>query len=72
MATPTVRNAFVIIDELSKIIELALFDAIGRGDAKDIVTFTKDGVAVGIDIPGILRMEVFDMEFARRAKHLDD
>ena len=40
-----------------------------RGEAKNIVTFTNDGVPVGIDIPGILRIEVFDWEFARRARH---
>ena len=67
MAAPTVDEAFVIIDELAKILELALFDAIRRGGAKNIVTFTKDGVAVGVDIPGVLRIEVFDMEVARRA-----
>lgn len=69
MSAHAVQKAFVVIDELAKILEVALLEAIRRGEAKDIVTFTEDGVPVCIDIPGILRIEVFDEEFARRARN---
>ena len=66
MATGTAKQ-LEVVDQLSRVLELGLFEAIGHAQAEEIVVFRKEDVPVGVEIPGILRLEIFDVEFARRA-----
>ena len=56
MATGTAKQ-LEVVDQLSRVLELGLFEAIGRAQAEKIVVFRKDDVLVGVEIPGILRLE---------------
>jgi hypothetical protein len=54
-------------EELCAILFAALDEAIGRGEADQAVTFA-GGVPVAVNIPGVLRFEVLDLAFAKRAR----
>jgi hypothetical protein len=56
-----------IPDQLLRMLECAVFEAIGRDELDSSITL-RDGVPVAVNIPGVLRMEV-DPEFATRARH---